>query len=406
MIKKITFLLLMCSSVFFYGQTISNFEPEDSGVDAVGGGIVASVEANPVMAGLNTSANSLRVSRSSATNWWALVNVDVNPDIAIAAAPTDTKYLSMLINFPAQPDIAIRVSAAAGNNGNNAMITRGLNTYNASAPNTWQEIVFEVKTDGDGVHSFTTGTMFKVVIHPDQGFNNTPAGQVLNATTFGYIDNIKILDTNPLINNWLGGTSTDWDTPSNWSKNAVPVATDLVTIPTGTTFAPLINTNTGATVQNLTVDSGATITVQDGGSILVNGASSGATGSIKYSRTLTANADATKAWHLVTSPLAGVSIVNFIADNTLASGTTNTNFRGIGNYINDGSGFNYYLSDYNGTDAFNVGKGYAVKNAVAGNVLFSGFFRKADRQFSISQGTNNFNLVGNPYLSYMNLGTF
>ena len=402
--KKITLTVTFLFSALIYGQTISTFEAGQPGVDAVGGGIVASVEANPVMTGLNTSANSLRVSRSSDANWWALVNVDVVPDISIAS--TDTKYLSMLINFPAQPDLGIRVSAAANNNGNNAMITRGLNSYDASAPNTWQEIVFEVKTDGDGVHSFTTGTMFKIVIHPDQGFENSPAGQVLDATTSGYIDNIQVFDTNPLANDWLGGTSVDWNTASNWSKNAVPIATDLVTIPSGTTFAPTINATTGVKIQNLTINTGATVTVEDGASLIVTGASSGATGSILYKRTLTADADPTKAWHLVTSPIAGVSIVNFIAGNTLASGTTNTNFRGIGNYTNDGNGFNYYEFDYAGADAFNVAKGFAIKNAAAGTVEFSGFFRKSDRQISISQGTDNFNLVGNAFLAYMNLGTF
>ena len=406
MIKKITLMLLFCASTFIYGQTISNFEPGDPGVDATGGGIVASVETNPVMSGLNTSANSLRVSRSSAANWWALVNVDVTPDIAIAAAPTDTKYISMLLNYPAQPDIAIRVSAAAGNNGNNTMITRALNSYDASAANTWQQIVFEVKTDGDGVHSFTTGTLFKVVIHPDMGFNNIPAGQVLDATTFGYIDNIQVLDTNPLANDWLGVTSVDWNTASNWSKNAVPSVTDLVTIPTGTTFAPSINATTGVKVQNLTINAGATVTVEDGGSLIITGVSSGATGSIKYTRTLTADADPAKAWHLATSPVAGVTIVDFIANNTLANGTTNPTFRGIANYTNDGNGFNYYDVSYAGTDAFNVAKGFAIKNAAAGTVEFSGFFRKADREITISQGTDNFNLVGNAFLAYMNLGTF
>ena len=405
MIKKITLLMLFFCSAFVYGQTISNFESGDPGVDATGGGIVASVEANPVISGLNTSANSLKVSRS-ADNWWALVNVDVTPDIAIAAAPTDTKYLSMLINYPAQPDIAVRMSAAAGNNGTNGMITRALNTYNTSEANTWQQIVFEVKTDGDGVHSFTTSTLFKVVIHPDQGFNNSPAGQVLDATTFGYIDNIQVLDTNPLANDWLGGTSVDWNTASNWSKNAVPTATDLVTIPSGTTFAPTISSTIGVKIQNLTVNTGATVTVEDGASLIVTGTSSGATGSIKYTRTLTADVSPTKAWHLATSPVAGVSVVNFIAGNTLASGTTNTHFRGIANYTNDGNGFNYYDVTYAGGDAFSAGKGFAIKNAAAGTVEFSGFFRKSDKQISISQDTDNFNLVGNAFLAYMNLGTF
>ena len=406
MIKKITLTLLFFTSAFIYGQTtISNFETGEPGVDALAGGIVASVETNPVMSGLNTSANSLRVSRSD-TGWWGFVNVDVTPDIAIAAAPNDVKFLSMLVNFPAQPDLGVRFSAAAGDNGTNDMIIRGFNKYDASAANTWQEIVFEIRTSKTGTHTFTTETLFKLVIHPDQGYENSPSGQVLDATTFGYIDNIRILDTNPLENTWLGGTSSDWSTASNWSKGAIPISTDFVEIPTGTTFTPVISNTTGASIQNLTVATGVNVTVENGGSLLISGTAPEVTGSIIYKRTLTADADPSKAWHLVTSPLAGVSIINFMAANTLASGTTNTNFRGVGNYVNDGSGFNYYSSNYSGSDAFNVGKGFAIKNAAAGDVEFSGFFRKGDKHFSISQGTDNFNLVGNAFLAYMNLGTF
>lgn len=39
---------------------------------------------------------------------------------------------------------------------------------------------------------------------------------------------------------WLGSTSSDWNTPSNWSSNLVPTATDDVVIPNPTNYPPKV----------------------------------------------------------------------------------------------------------------------------------------------------------------------
>lgn len=61
--------------------------------------------------------------------------------------------------------------------------------------------------------------------------------------------------------NWTGGTSTDWETASNWSNAAVPDLADNVTIPSGTTYSPAIGASTVAYCNNLTINSGATLTI-------------------------------------------------------------------------------------------------------------------------------------------------
>ena len=59
-------------------------------------------------------------------------------------------------------------------------------------------MVFEIK-DGPDATAFTKGTLYRLTIHPDMGFENDPVGQILNATdTSGYIDQIQILDASPL----------------------------------------------------------------------------------------------------------------------------------------------------------------------------------------------------------------
>ena len=381
-------------------NVVENFEGT---VDATGQfGMSNSVVANPNQTGINTSANCLSITRSN-TNWYALSRVNIEDQTITLGA---RKFLSIMVRSSVATTFAVRFDADSDTSiGSNPGIIRSLNSYDDNNLNEWQELIFEVRSTATGEPVFSSGTLYNIILHPDLG-NGTNDSNDLDTSTPIFVDNLTLLFANPLENNWLGNTSTDWATGSNWSKGSVPTATEIVTIPNGTTFAPTINTTTGANPGSLTIETGAVVTVEDGGSLIVTGAVNGAQGSILYKRTLTADADPTKAWHLVTSPIAGVSIVNFIADNTLASGTTNTNFRGIGNYTNDGNGFNYYEVDYAGTDAFNVAKGFAIKNATSGTVEFSGFFRKSDREISISQGTDNFNLVGNAFLAYMNLGTF
>ncbi|MDP1622422.1 MAG: T9SS type A sorting domain-containing protein [Bacteroidales bacterium] len=76
---------------------------------------------------------------------------------------------------------------------------------------------------------------------------------------------------------WTGTTSTAWNTATNWSPSGVPAASDNVSIPSAPVNQPLISGVTGV-CQNLTVNSGATLTIS---------------GSITNSATLTASGTAT-----------------------------------------------------------------------------------------------------------------
>lgn len=192
--QKITFLLLLLisSSGLVFGQTMVNdFEPGSAALLNIGGGITTAVVVNPNATGLNTTANCLEIKRTG-TQWWIFQGIDLN-DLAISAS--EIKYLSMMVHFPAQPDLGIRFDAPNdASNGTNTV--RPLNSY--TNLNQWQEIVFEIK-DSQTATAFTLGTLFRISIHPDIGVENTPAGQVLNnIDSFGYIDQIRILDANPL----------------------------------------------------------------------------------------------------------------------------------------------------------------------------------------------------------------
>ncbi|MGI4866854.1 MAG: putative Ig domain-containing protein [Janthinobacterium lividum] len=67
----------------------------------------------------------------------------------------------------------------------------------------------------------------------------------------------------PTNTTWTGTISPDWFTAGNWSPNVVPTASTSATIPANAVFQPVINSGT-ATTLNLTLNSGATLTMSDG----------------------------------------------------------------------------------------------------------------------------------------------
>ncbi|HMG83686.1 MAG TPA: hypothetical protein VK559_11670, partial [Ferruginibacter sp.] len=62
---------------------------------------------------------------------------------------------------------------------------------------------------------------------------------------------------------WVGGISTDWNTAGNWPCGAIPTATTSVTIPSGVTNYPIISSTGKAFVNNITIASGSTLTLNN-----------------------------------------------------------------------------------------------------------------------------------------------
>jgi hypothetical protein len=86
-------------------------------------------------------------------------------------------------------------------------------------------------------------------------------------------------------NNWIGDVSSDWNTAANWC-GGIPVSTTDVTIDAGTRFSPVISA--GANANSLTIGSGATVTINAGGTLNLygnfvnNGTLSAASGTIAF----------------------------------------------------------------------------------------------------------------------------
>ena len=213
---------------------------------------------------------------------------------------------------------------------------------------------------------------------------------------------------------WTGDTDTDWENFTNWQDGYDSDCNIDVTIPSVTNH-PIIDSGTDITVNNLTIDSGATLTLNgsltvegnlatnDGltlnsaSSIIVDGAS---TGDFSYKRSL-ANA---QKWYYVSPPVENETIENYISNNSLQEGNSNT---GLFYYDNDtalgylGTGYVFYTPT--STGSFTSGKGYGTQVSSASDVIFTGTMPIGDKSISVTTGgsIDDSNLIGNPYPSYV-----
>ena len=123
---------------------------------------------------------------------------------------------------------------------------------------------------------------------------------------------------------------------------------------------------------------------------------------LSYNRTL-----ATTNWYLVSSPVVGETYDDaYVTANGIASGTQNTNSRGIATYVTTDDSWDYMLAGETAT--FSAGTGYSVKRSSAGDVSFTGTLNvdNAGVDVVLSSTGNRFNLLGNPYTSHIASATF
>jgi hypothetical protein len=221
------------------------------------------------------------------------------------------------------------------------------------------------------------------------------------------------------INIFKGGASgavEAWTTATNWSNGTLPTATDNVAILTG----GACTLNGEATINDIKVT--GRLDIKSNRVLIVNGTSD-VTGTVRYARVLTDDvADLTKAWHLVSSPLSGeVFDATYLTLNDIASGTdTGGNINmGIATYNAGQTGaaaWSYYNTGTNSNITANSGQGYSIKITPDGitnggeffdnNLTFEGDFNTSNTGVTTASLPTGFNLLGNPYTSFVNSATF
>ena len=185
---------------------------------------------------------------------------------------------------------------------------------------------------------------------------------------------------------WTGtNNDNDWTEPTNWT-DGVPTMTSNVIIPNTASYYPTVAA--AVTVNSVTIGSGA--------SLIANSTFSG---TVTYNRDL-----ATTNWYLISSPVNGQDIDAFISAEDLASGSIGNNI-GLSSYDNISGTWSYYQSGATGYGNFELGSAKSIKLAAAGTISFTGTMPVSDLGIPINYNTNGYNLIGNPYPSYIPVNT-
>jgi len=209
------------------------------------------------------------------------------------------------------------------------------------------------------------------------------------ATPGGKVYSIKVWDgpiteIGEAMNNlWTGEINSLWTTAANWSKNTIPNIDEDVEI-TNSLPWPIIESSVGASCNNITVNTGATLTINSGGSLITNGAITN-NGTINIQRTITKD-----RWHLISSPVTDATAQVFEND-----------------YLQSWSEPNAAWTDIVSTGtSLSPAKGYSLWTMYPTdhNYTFTGTPNTGDISISLTtQGTgglyNRANLLGNPYPS-------
>ena len=342
---------------------------------------------NPTESSISGTGDSALVFGAAETSsvHWVTLKTDSELEIGLTSAHFSLKPGSLPTSLTAFTFTAKRDGVTVG-------------TLVINSPSTNTDITLDFTSPTTG--SFTN--IDEIVFTPSTAF-------------YGYIsiDDLTVVEKSI---SWTGATDTNWYNSSNWSTGVVPNQTLNAIIP-NVSNAPIISSTNSlnALVKNLVIKTNASLTINtekviytygdltNNGTLTFNsGTEFGAlnvdgtaTGNITFNK----NIDNDK-WHLISSALTGQSYNDtWVTDNAIASGTGNN--RGISTYDNNGNAWEYFQAGNAGT--FTSTNGYAIKKTTGGILSFNGTMHTENiTNIPISEGsTNNWNLLGNPYLSFI-----
>ena len=250
--------------------------------------------------------------------------------------------------------------------------------------------------------------------------NNTISGSVSVVTSGGTVNGPNLnTELQQLI--WNGSVSTDWNNPNNWTPSLVPNVCSNITIPVSLNQPSLIGVTN---IANLDLNSGTNVIVPTGSYLVVESdlnmysasnifsamVAEGTvivSGDTKYHRYVNSNILGND---LISSPLAGQTWSSFL-DPVNATALLHNQESPIDYLFGP---FNKTTGDYenynfNTTATLTSGVGYRAATNTGETLTFTGTIPSTDISVDIIDATTSFsewNLVGNPYPSYLNVQAF
>lgn len=253
------------------------------------------------------------------------------------------------------------------------------------------------------------------------------------------IDDVKL--SGFFNNSWTGTTDNNWNTGSNWSAGQMPSSTDNVLINTG---SPILNIDYEiSSGKNLTISGSGTLTINPGRKLTVTGnadfgsksvtVASDATGSgaiVLNGGTLSNATNVTlqqyfngqRAWRVLSNPFNSTltpSTISSSNGSNTGSSAISVNQNGANDVVQYNSGNDQWslsnsisantcyalfykglLGDFNGTPSIN---NYGAGGGPSATVYsVNGTLNYSDVNFTPTNATPNFTLIGNPFAAPIN----
>jgi len=184
------------------------------------------------------------------------------------------------------------------------------------------------------------------------------------------------------------------------------------------------------TFRSIEVESGATLTVDSSGSMDISGTltnnglivlqSSSSTSAALKATSISGSGTYKYQKHvagsstndLITAPFSGETFSNLVGNNSgvLVQNTSPTTEYLFGPFDNDTGAYLTYDSTTNASTVLSVGQGYRAGTTSGTTLEFTGDFQTTDQTVAINVGSDGtygkWNLVGNPFPSYLDLSGF
>jgi endoglucanase Acf2 len=213
-----------------------DFESEGTYVFTDFDGGAGSVIANPYPAVFNASNKVGKIIRSTGATW-AGSYLTLSQKINFATLST----FSMKVYSPrAGMPVLLKMEGDVG--------PTEVST-NTTQANTWEILTWNFAGKQSNVYN-------KLVLMFD--FGSTGDGS--SNSTF-YFDDINQIAPGSMIS-WTGNVNTDWENAANWSGNAIPTATSIITIPALRPRYPIVNATT--TIKSIMCATGTSVTIAPG----------------------------------------------------------------------------------------------------------------------------------------------
>lgn len=237
-----------------------------------------------------------------------------------------------------------------------------------------------------------------------------------------FVDNLKIsVTTDTQENLWLGHSFNSINNVSLWSLGVIPNESMHIIIPENnelkitsdniisdiTVLGDLIIEKTGSlTVKNNFINTGTVVMSSDAyasSNLIVNGI---ATGTIHYDKWVNDFEFDLNDMDIIAPPVSGESVAHFLSNNS-ASILNNGTFYAVNPYNNGGHGWDDSLI-ITSTSHMLSGNGYAIATPPNNSqtVRFTGHIETESTSVTLHQVQTSWNVVGNPYTSYLNVSDF